>query len=267
MSLTWHLRAELRYLLLAVQFFTRVPVPRWVNNDFDERLLASSARYFPLVGIFVGMVAAAVYVPASWWLPPLSAALISLAATLWLTGAFHEDGLTDTIDALGATPDRVKALAIMKDSRIGAYGAIGVIVVLMLKVSLLADMPIEVGAVTLIAAHALSRAYAVGLIAVLPYARDDADTSSKSKPLASRVSPTSTVVAVLFGALPWLAVVLYDGLAVQWLLALLLSFGTCAYCGWWFWRRLGGFTGDALGACQQLTEVAFYLGVAMQITQ
>jgi adenosylcobinamide-GDP ribazoletransferase len=264
MSIPWHLRAELRYFLLAVQAFTRMPVPSWVNGAFDEMLFSNSARYLPLVGLLVGVVAAVVYVPASWLLPPIAAALLSLAAALWITSAVHESGLTATLDASAALPGAAK------DLRLGAFGAASLIIVIALKASALADMPIEVGAVSLIAAHALSRAYGVALILMLPNAHATttlllASSGSGTQPAQPvRVSTGSTIVAALLGMLPWFAVVLYDGLAVQWLLAVMFSAAACVACGMWFWRRLGGMDSHAMGAAQQITELAFYLGVAMK---
>jgi adenosylcobinamide-GDP ribazoletransferase len=254
---------ELRYLLLAVQFFTRIPVPAWVQRDFRPEQLAGSARYFPVVGWLVGIAGALAYLGASAVLPPLAGALAGIAATAWLTGAFHEDGLADTADALGGQRSRAQALAIMKDSRIGTYGALALLLTVAAKAALLADLDIDTGVVAMVAAHALSRALPVALIALLPYARDDAEGGT-AKPLAERVSGFTVLVALLFGLAPWIAVVWIDGPALEWLLAPLASALAWLGCWHWFRRRLGGFTGDTLGACQQLTELAFYLGLSLQ---
>jgi adenosylcobinamide-GDP ribazoletransferase len=253
---------ELRYFLLAVQYFTRVPIPAWVTREFDAAWLASAARYFPLVGALIGVVAGAFYFVASGVLGALSSAVLTCALTVWITGAFHEDGLADTCDALGGTVSRERALEIMKDSRIGTYGAVALVLALTLKIALLAELSVEAGAAALVAAHALSRALAISLVAVLPYAGDAAH--SKARPLALQLSPASLSVALLFGIAPWLLFAFFDDFSFAWLAALAASVLAAVACWRWFKRRLGGFTGDTLGACQQLCELAFYLGLSLQ---
>ena len=155
-----------RHYLLALQFFTRMPVTgrlaEWVG--FSPQMLRASAAHFPGVGWLVGGVGAAVFVLALHGLPgtagALAAALLSMAATVLLTGAFHEDGLADVADGLGGASDRNRALEIMKDSRIGAFGAIALVLALGLKTVLLASMAGQ-GAAALACgiagAHVLSR--------------------------------------------------------------------------------------------------------------
>jgi len=112
---------QLRLFFVALQFFTRMPVPRWVG--FDPQWLSQASRYFPAVGLVVGAFAALAYALASALWPPIVAVLLSTSTTIWLTGAFHEDGFADTCDGLGGGMTRERVLEIMKDSRIGAYGA------------------------------------------------------------------------------------------------------------------------------------------------
>ena len=126
---------ELRLLLVAVQFLTRVPVPRWVG--FKASWLNECARHLPLVGLGIGAFGALIWCAAAQVWPPTVAVLLSMVATVWLTGGFHEDGLSDTCDALGGAVSRDKALLIMKDSRIGAYGAISLVLMLGLKAATL----------------------------------------------------------------------------------------------------------------------------------
>jgi len=148
------LQHELRLFLTAIQYFTRVPVPDWVGHSAAQ--LNAAARYFPLVGIVVGGVGALVLLAASNVLSVWAAVVISTAVTLFLTGAFHEDGLADTFDGIGATADRDRALEIMKDSRLGTFGALALTLVLMLKVAALAEMAAGTAALALISGHALS---------------------------------------------------------------------------------------------------------------
>jgi adenosylcobinamide-GDP ribazoletransferase len=248
---------ELRLFLIALQFLTRLPVPARVG--FDPQWLNESARHFPLVGASIGLLAAGVLWAAGWVFPTGVAVGLSMAATVLLTGAFHEDGLADTCDALGGAVSRERALEIMKDSRIGTYGAVGLLLVLGLKAVTLAALPLWWAVPALVLGHTASRAAAVSLIRFMPYAGDV--DQAKAKPLARRISTAGFVVAcgwaVLVGALivacapdTWAAVLLGLGMAAVGALA----------CAGWFHRRLGGITGDTLGATQQLTELLMLLG-------
>ena len=131
---------QVALFLTAMQFLTRLPVP--AARDFQPRWLGESLRYFPLVGGLVGLVNVAIWWLASLWFPPTVAVGLMLAASLLVTGAFHEYGFADTCDGLGGGSTRERALAIMKDSRIGAYGAIGLIMLLGLKWSALVALPV-----------------------------------------------------------------------------------------------------------------------------
>ena len=134
------IRHELRLLGVAVQFLTRVPVPV-SHSAFEPQWLSDSARYFPLVGTFVAAFGATVMWVAGLVFPHVLAVGLSMLATVWLTGAFHEDGLADTCDALGGAVSRERALEIMKDSRIGTYGAMGLVLVVGLKLAVLSALP------------------------------------------------------------------------------------------------------------------------------
>jgi adenosylcobinamide-GDP ribazoletransferase len=248
---------ELRLALLALQFLTRVPVPAWVG--YRDEWLHQCARHFPLVGLFIGAVAALALLGASALWPWPLAVLLSMAATLVLTGAFHEDGLADTFDALGGAVSRDKALAIMKDSRLGTYGTVALVMVLALKAAALIALGAQAVAALLLA-HSVSRVLPVALIHGLSYA-GDAD-AAKAKPLSTRVSLGGVGVAALWG------VALAGGLiGVRWLgvgavIASLVAVGLVALLmARWLRRRLGGFTGDTLGATQQLGELAIYLAL------
>ena len=243
---------EIRRLLAAVQYFTRLPVPAWVGHS--QSLLDDAARYFPAVGLLVGALAAAVLVAANLlWAWPI-AVVLSMITSVMVTGAFHEDGLADAADGLGGSFGRARALEIMKDSRIGVFGAAALVFALLLKFATLSTLPAATAALALIAGHAASRLGGVLIMATLPYVRDE-DTS-RSKPLVQQISATSIVVAsvtVLLALLPlgWKALAGALGTAVATIL-------------WrrYLTRRLGGYTGDCLGAVQQLGECAFYLGCA-----
>ncbi len=259
-----------RHYLLALQFFTRIPVTgrlaEWVG--FSPAMLRASAAHFPGVGWLVGG-AVALFSAGLWTLmpdtpfTPLAVAVLGTVASVLLTGAFHEDGLADVADGLGGSNDRARSLEIMKDSRVGAFGALALVLVLLAKVSLLA----VVGAVDnmamltgLFAAHVCSRLFPLFLIAALPHVGDEA--GSKSKPLADQISRASLLTASVWVVLALVAMALIgqgDAIAVPLASATLAAL----WMGRWFARRLQGFTGDCLGATQQVCEVAWYLGLVL----
>lgn len=244
------IRTQLEYFFAALRFFTRLPVPAWVGHSDTQ--LNHATRYFPLVGWIVGLIAVLVTWLALRVLPPSIAVLLGMAATLLATGAFHEDGFADSCDGFGGGWEAPQVLAIMKDSRIGSYGAIGISLLLLGKWNVLYELNIFM-LPALFAGHAISRAAAVTLIYRLDYVRDD---SGKSKPLAVRMGKGEISVAWLFGLLPLLFLPAQQ--AMQGMIAVLLVTWLAAR---YTRRRIGGYTGDVLGATQQLSEFAFFLGV------
>ncbi len=279
---------QLRLLAVALQFLTRLPVP--ALQGWRPEWLGQCLVYFPLVGALVGLLCGLVLAAAASWWPPTVAVGLSLAFSVWLTGAFHEDGWADTCDALGGAVSRERALAIMKDSRIGSYGAVGLILMLGLKaavlVALVSPLVTELNEAQtshvhqvllgwawlgLIWCHAGSRLVPVLISAVLPYA-GDAD-HAKAKPLATQVGRRQALGAALTtGAVVaslWLWMVL-NGWPTG---TLWMAMGHAAIgmalggllVGRWLRQRLGGFTGDGLGASQQVAELAGLLGWLMVI--
>ena len=261
-----------RHYLLALQFFTRVPVTgrvaQWVG--YSPAMLRASAAHFPGIGWFVGGVVASFSLVLGGVLPdtvmtPLVIAALGTVLGVLLTGAFHEDGLADVADGLGGSSARERALLIMKDSRVGAFGALALVLVVLVKVSLLAligsvDFPAMCW--SLFAAHVASRSFPLLLIRAMPHLGDAA--GSKSKPLADQISLASLSAAGL-----WLlaALVLVNGFAEGVpLLVPMLSAALAWLAMWrWFAVRLQGFTGDCLGATQQICELAFYFGIAVAL--
>ncbi|MFZ6747793.1 adenosylcobinamide-GDP ribazoletransferase [Undibacterium sp. Ren11W] len=250
------MKQQLRLFFIAMQFFTRIPIPAWVG--FDSAWLHQASRYFPAVGWVVAGVSAAVYSGAILLWTPLVAVVMSTVASIWLTGAFHEDGFADVCDGFGGgmTPERV--LDIMKDSRVGAYGAIGVCLMLIFKISLLSSLPATYVVPALLMAHPLSRLASCSLIWCLEYAR----LEGKAKPLAQHMSGGEFLIATLSVIVPLMAMLAFQLLP---LLAFLMGLFGLLVASYWlsalFVRRIGGYTGDCLGAVQQLSEVAFYLGL------
>ncbi|MBS3936733.1 MAG: adenosylcobinamide-GDP ribazoletransferase [Sulfuritalea sp.] len=248
------IRREAEYFFAALRFFTRLPVPARVGHSAEQ--LNHAARWFPAVGWIVGAGGAAVTLAALQVWPAPVAVLLGMAATLLLTGAFHEDGLADTIDGLGGGWTREDALAIMKDSRIGSYGAIGIGLALLLKFAalgeLLAVLPAPIFFWLLVAGHAVSRFASTTLICCLDYARAE----GKAKPLATRLGKGELAFAALCGLAPCLFLPWAQVAVALALVALVTGLAARTYV-----RRLGGYTGDCLGATQQLAEIAFYLGL------
>lgn len=249
------LEREWEAFLTGVMFFTRVRVPRRIGQD--PAMLNHAARYFPLVGLMVGIWAAICTGVAGLLFPPAVAVLLGMLATLWMTGAFHEDGLADMLDAFGGGYTRARTLEIMKDSRIGTFGTVALFVALGMKWASLASLTntwLLLGG--LVAAHTWSRALAISLVETMSYARDEAD--SKSKPLATRLGKPGLCWALACGIAPMFILALQ--LHLPWLLlAIPLTLATRQFLAWRFRVRLGGYTGDCLGATQQIAEVLCYL--------
>jgi len=242
---------ELRLALTALMFLTRIPVPAWVGHSATQ--LNQSARYFPLAGLVVGAISALAYVAAATLLPHVVAVALALVAAVLATGAFHEDGFADTCDGLGGAQSQEEALHIMQDSRIGAYGAIGIALLLILRFAALASFAPVLVAPVLLAGHAASRFYPVLLIRLLPYARLE---GGKSKSFAGSVGTLEVAIALVLALAPLAA--LFP--PRDWL-AFVPPLAACAWLGQMFKARLGGYTGDCLGATQQVCEIVFYLSL------
>jgi adenosylcobinamide-GDP ribazoletransferase len=258
------MKRQFTLFLVAIQFLTRLPVPGLAG--FQPDWLARSTRYFPLVGVLVGLISVGVWWLCGWLFPPTVAVGLMIAASLLLTGAFHEDGFADVCDGFGGGTNRDAVLAIMKDSRIGAYGAIGAGMMLALKWVILIALPRSALPLTVVSAHMVSRWCAIGLIWRLPYVRADAD--AKSKPLAGSLGAGDWLLSGVVGTLGLLPVIwLGDpaGASARQLLlpalaiAPALALAAAALAGVYFKARLDGYTGDCLGAAQQLSELAFLL--------
>lgn len=249
-------RAQWHLFLLALQFLTRLPVPR--DLPWSPEAQARAGRYYPAVGLVVGGIGAGVLaLGAQVWPLPL-AVLLSLAATLIATGALHEDGLADAADGLMGGATRARALEIMRDSRIGTYGTVALGMALAIKVAALTALPLDAACVGLIVAQALGRGAAVAVIATTGYARvGDAAASKFPAPVVNRRDGMVALVTLL-------AVLLAAGAALG--MAALVGLGVAALLGLTFHRiyvaKLGGYTGDCLGGIQQLVEIGFYLGLA-----
>ena len=262
----------LRHYLLAVQFFTRIPVQGkladWVG--YSPAMLRASSAHFPGIGWLIAGVATVSYALIAYLLgpqtfTPLVAGIFSTIATVLVTGGFHEDGLADVADGLGGAYQRERALEIMKDSRVGAFGAMALVLAFLAKFALLAQLgasSLPLVLWSMLGAHVMSRFWPLLLVRTMPHVGDTA--TSKSKPLADQISLSALLVALLWCVIP----IALTGYALGWHIVLLGSALSAAGAGWMWWRfkrRLQGFTGDCLGAVQQVSEIMFYLGVAIAV--
>ncbi|MSU88371.1 adenosylcobinamide-GDP ribazoletransferase [Rhodobacteraceae bacterium 2CG4] len=241
---------EFHHALNALRFLTRLPVPAGGIGDWS---LARAARWFPLAGLVVGVLAG-----AAWWLasaiglPPLAAAGLALTVQALLTGGLHEDGLADLADGLGSGAGRARALEIMRDSRIGAHGALALGLSLLLRTAALAALAPAAGLAALAIANILSRAAISLSLGTLPYARpaglaqDGRDHDPRALALTVGLA---CVAALLLGGLT--GVLAIAAAAIGW-----------AAISWRLVRSLGGHTGDGLGATEQVVQAAVLLVLA-----
>ncbi len=243
-------KRELEVFFGAIRFFTRLPVPGWVGHSTES--LQNASRYMPVIGLIVGGLGGLAFFATSYIWPKTLAVLVSMIVTLRVTGVFHEDGWSDMIDGFGGGWEKAQVLSIMKDSRIGNYGAVGLLMMLLSKFFALIEIDMQQLPLAMMAGHAFSRLCAVTVMRQLEYARDE----GKAKPLSTHIGNGGLLFAVICGLLPLLyfpARQVIPGI----LLALLATFWLTRM----FRRRIGGYTGDCLGAVQQLAEVAFYSGL------
>lgn len=259
------LREQWQLILLALSFFTRIPVK--LNVDVTEKMLNEASRYFALVGVLIGACSALAFYLAIIVVPVELAILIAMFTSVLLTGAFHEDGWADVWDGFGGGWTVENKLNIMKDSRLGTYGAAALFFILMIKYqALLALADIHISNVKLtnevvnmlsilLLGHCLSRVLATSLIADMSYVSDDA--RSKVKPLAQALSNNSYLTLLMTGVV---IIAFTLPFSITWkLVVTLLITRWCLKR--WFTKQLGGYTGDCLGAAQQLSEVVIYLSL------
>ncbi|MCS6766694.1 MAG: adenosylcobinamide-GDP ribazoletransferase [Candidatus Protistobacter heckmanni] len=259
-----------RDFLVAITYFTRLPLPAALARRIGHgpEGLDGAAAYFPAVGLLAGVVSTLIFLGFSAFLPLRLAVLLAMIGPILLSGAMHEDGLADSCDGLGGGATREDALRIMRDSRIGVFGALGLALVLLLRFESLAALPAAWLPALLLAAQPASRFVAISLMRGLDYARAE----GKAQPVAQQMPLARLLVAALFGLpllllLPWmLPLPLSTGLGLA--AAILLALALLRWrLGAWLRRRLGGYTGDCLGMAQQFAEVLIYLTACAWISR
>ena len=249
------LRTEFESFIGAVRFFTRLPVPAWVGHSSEA--LERSSRYFPAVGLIVGGIAAAVFAAAILILPKTLAIVLAIGIAIALTGAIHEDGWNDTVDGFGSSLDKQEILSIMRDSQVRAVGAVALIALLISRLLALVELDQMLIPAALIAGHAVSRFCATVVFAKLDYVRAE----GKAKPFNQRVRDHELALAALPALLPLFFLPFWPVV-----FALLFAVGATYWLARMFEKRIGGYTGDCLGATQQLAELAFYGGLLCRLS-
>lgn len=243
-------RSELETFLGAIRFFTRLPVPGTIGQD--SVALERAMRYFPAIGLIVGALAGLAFAVTSFFWPKTLAVLAAMGTAILVTGALHEDGWSDMVDGFGGGWDREKILAIMRDSCIGSFGAVALAMMLLVRFFALIEIDMLLVPVALIAGHAISRLCSTIVLRALDYARPE----GKAKPFSNQLSKSDLVFATVTAILPVLLLP-----PSQFVAGLFLAALATAWLTRLFKRRIGGYTGDCLGAVQQLSEVAFYCGL------
>jgi adenosylcobinamide-GDP ribazoletransferase len=234
-------------IAVAFQFLTRIPMP---SISYEADSLSRATKFFPLVGLVVGSGAVLVRELLMFHMSRPLVAVIMLLYLVLITGCLHEDGLADTGDGFGGGRTKDQILSIMKDSRIGSYGATALVLSLLARYLLLASLPLEHFAAYVISSQVLCRWSSLPLSYFLPPARErdgQGARIAKLMPLASLIFGSVFSFAVVAFALRWSAVA-----------PLLVAIFTAALSGWLYARKIGGVTGDCFGATNQLTEIAVY---------
>ena len=252
-------RHQMNVFCGALMFLTRIPIgKRYVFRSAD---LPRSAVYFPVVGLLVGLLAGSVLFCAEVFMPPVLAVLLCMAVTVSVTGALHEDGLADAADGLIGGHDPRRRLEIMRDSRLGTYGAVALWFSLTAKLFLLTrllEQGVYVAIYALIVAHGVGRAATVALLFSHPYVRND---ESKASPFGNSITLKELVIALVAPII--LSILLLGSRAV---LLLVAAAATTWAAGTYFRRKIGGITGDCLGAANQLVELACYLSLVVRFS-
>ena len=246
------MRYQYTLFFTALMFYTRLPVPSGIDHSAD--LLNKSTRYFSLIGAVVAAFTCFMYWFCLFFLPKEASVLIAMATSVWVTGAFHEDGFADVCDGFGGGWTKERILEIMKDSQIGAYGAIGMILLLSLKFTLLKEFDFYQFVLLSFSAHCISRCCSTSVIFYGEYAREDAQ--SKAKPISTQMSLPEFLFACIAPAICLGFCIMYN---IYFLALLVLPILMTIYLFRFFKKWLGGYTGDCLGSVQQLTEIMVYI--------
>ena len=236
---------------LCFMFFSRLPLPGFLERLVTEdHQLGKSVAYFPIAGFFIALLPASTWFLTSLFFPPLLAAAIAIFAGIATTGALHEDGFADSIEGLCATSDKARALEIMRDSRIGAYGGLALFATTALRWAALASLGPITGALALLISHSGARAAMTPAFSLAVYAREQGLASQ----VANNISSNAVFLAIAIAAL--IAFALGQFMALT---ALIIGIFMAYLALFWLKHRLGGYTGDGLGLMEQVAEITIML--------
>lgn len=244
----------MKNIAAALVFFTRLPFWRLKAFNVPPHYFKQVINYWAILGWLTAGIMAAVLYGAAQVLPYSVAVIIALLSRLLITGALHEDGLADFFDGFGGENNKERILAIMKDSHIGTYGVISLIFYFALLYSVLANLPLELACLSILAIDPVCKFIASLITLVLPYARNE--ETSKSKTVYNRMSLKTGVISVLFGLIPLVFLLNYH----YWL-AILFPVCTFTILVLLMKRKIGGYTGDCCGATFLLCELSAYIGI------
>lgn len=238
----------------ALIFFTRLPF--WRLHQPPKACYETVVEHWPLVGWLTGGVMAATLYGASMVLPYQVAVLVAIVMRLLLTGALHEDGLADFLDGFGGGGNnRQRILDIMKDSHIGTYGVIGLVLYLLLLFFCLSSMSLEMAALAILAADPYAKMLTAQLVSMMPYARREEE--AKAKVIYRKITLVSGVSLAVQGLLPIGLFVWYMG--IVWEALIFIPALVMYFLYLLIWRRLHGYTGDCCGAVCLMVELSVYL--------
>ena len=244
----------MRSLLAAIMMFTRLPLWRIVN--VDKRYFTDVIKYWPIVGFLTGATTGGVLWLAAQFVPLEVACVLAIIARILLTGALHEDGLADFFDGFGGGTSKEKILAIMKDSHIGCYGTIGLVLYFMLYYSLLSSFDPAMVFPIVIAADCFSKLCTAVMINTLPYARKEEE--SKIKLVYSKVR---TLIFVLVGVITLVPFFFLKD--ASFCFAMIPAVVTAVGLRFFLKLKIGGYTGDCCGASVLIIEQVFSLSVVV----
>ena len=256
MDVVGFFNTEIPAFLLALQFLTRLKI----NAPYSPEAMRRSPRWYPAVGIVVGLISAVVYGLGCWLFSPHLAVILAVAAGILVTGALHEDGFADACDGLGGMRPKERVLEIMRDSRIGAYGVLGLIFMVGGRIVALQTLPIDAVAFALVGGHAASRASMLWIMSTSDYVRSTGAGSAVAGGI-DRTALSTALMTTGLALLP-LAFVVPMASVITGLAGLVVGHLAMRR---WYEPRLGGYTGDCLGAVQQCSELGFYLGLLVAL--
>lgn len=249
------LAEQIHVFLTGIMFLTRLPCPSWVNHD--PIYLSKSTIYFPTIGVLVAFFGYFFYFIGITFWNSLIGAIFAVTATIWITGAFHEDGLGDTLDGFGGGWTKDEILRIMTDSRIGTYGCVGLVLFLIAKVHCISILPVEQVCFTFVAAHVLARWSSLPLIYFLDYV---VEGTEKGKFLRGTFFASVNKSRLLIATIKALGIVWLCAPSFEWYFKVCsTAFVVTLIAGKYFNNIIQGFTGDNLGACNVIVELSIYL--------